>query len=80
MLKRLQRKFVAIAILALFTVVFVELFSVNVVNVYQRDSDSKSLLYLIAQNDGVLPNTARDDSFGARRKQRRPHGDSAGHP
>ncbi len=65
MLKRLQRKFVAIAILALFTVVFVELFSVNVVNVYQRDSDSKSLLYLIAQNDGVLPNTARDDSFGA---------------
>ena len=65
MLKKLQRKFVAIAILALFTVVFVELFAVNVVNVYQRDSDSKSILYLIAQNDGVLPNTAVDDVFGA---------------
>lgn len=65
MLKRLQRKFVAIAILALITIVFVELFSVNLVNVYQRDSDSKSILYLIAQNDGVLPNTAADESFGA---------------
>ena len=41
MLKKLQRKFIAIAILALFTVVFVELFVVNVVNVYQRDRDSK---------------------------------------
>ena len=65
MLKKLQRKFVAIAILALFTVVFVELFAVNVVNVYQRDSDSKSILYLIAQNDGVLPSTAVDDVFGS---------------
>ncbi|MBQ4206964.1 MAG: GHKL domain-containing protein [Clostridia bacterium] len=63
MLKRLQRKFVAIAILALVTIVFVELFSVNVVNVYQRDSDSKSILYLIAQNDGVLPNTTVTDAF-----------------
>jgi len=63
MLKRLQRKFVAIAILALVTIVFVELFSVNMVNVYQRDSDSKSLLYLIAQNDGVLPNTTVTDAF-----------------
>ena len=65
MLKRLQRKIVAIAILALITIVFVELLSVNLVNVYQRDSDSKSILYLIAQNDGVLPNTAKDDSFSA---------------
>lgn len=65
MLKRLQRKFVAIAILALVTIVFVELFSVNVVNVYQRDSDSKSILYLIAQNDGVLPNATVTDSFSS---------------
>ena len=65
MLKRLQRKFVAIAILALVTIVFVELFSVNVVNVYQRDSDSKSILYLIAQNDGVLPNASVTDSFSS---------------
>lgn len=65
MLKRLQRKFVAIAILALVTIVFVELFSVNVVNVYQRDSDSKSILYLIAQNDGELPNTNVTDAFAS---------------
>ncbi len=63
MLKRLQRKFVAIAILALVTIVFVELFSVNLVNVYQRDSDSRSILYLIAQNDGALPNTTVTDAF-----------------
>ena len=65
MLKRLQRKFVAIAILALVTIVFVELLSVNMVNVYQRDSESKSILYLIAQNDGVLPNNVTDGSLGS---------------
>ena len=67
MLKKLQHKFVGIAIIALVTIVFVELFSVNIVNVYQHDSDARSLLLLIAENDGVLPNSSfgRTASYGA---------------
>ena len=60
MLKKLQHKFVGIAIIALVAIVFVELVSVNLVNIYQHDSDARGLLYLIAENDGVLPN----ESFG----------------
>jgi len=60
MLKKLQHKFVGIAIIALITIVFVELLSVNVVNIYQHDSDTRSVLYMIAENDGNLP----DASYG----------------
>ena len=60
MLKKLQHKFVGIAIIALITIVFVELLSVNVVNIYQHDSDARSVLYMIAENDGSLP----DGTFG----------------
>ena len=42
MLKKLQHKFVGIAIISLVTIVFVELFSVNLVNIYQQDSDIRS--------------------------------------
>ena len=65
MLKKLQHKFVGIAIIALVTIVFVELVSVNLVNVYQHDSDSRNLLYLIAENDGVLPGGMSGGAFNA---------------
>lgn len=55
MLKRLQRKFVGIAFVALVTIVFVQLFAVNAINIYQRDTDLRNILYLIANNDGHFP-------------------------
>lgn len=58
MLKRLQRKFVAIAIVALVTIVFVQLFAVNAVNIYQRDTDLRNTLILIAENDGHFPTSS----------------------
>ena len=61
MLKWLQYKFVGIAIISLVSIVFVELFSVNLVNLYQQDSDSRAILLLIAENDGVLPGTSSRD-------------------
>ena len=60
MLKKLQHKFVGIAIIALVAIGFVELLSVNVVNIYQHDSDARSVLYMIAENDGNLP----DGTYG----------------
>jgi len=55
MLKRLQRRFVAIAFVALVTIVFVQLFAVNAINIYQRDTDLRNTLTLIAENDGHFP-------------------------
>ncbi len=61
MLKRLQRRFIRIVLLALMIIVSVQLFSVNVINIYQRDSDIRNILYLIAENDGMFPNGAREN-------------------
>ena len=57
MLKKLQRKFMAIAMFALTSLVLVQSFAVNAINVYQRDSDIKNILVTIANNGGVLPNS-----------------------
>lgn len=57
MLKKLQRKFVGIAFVALVTIVFVQLFAVNIINIYQRDYDLRSTLLLLAENDGHFPST-----------------------
>lgn len=57
MLKKLQRRFVGIAFFALVTIVFVQLFVVNVINIYQRDYDLRSTLLLLAENDGHFPST-----------------------
>lgn len=62
MLKKLQRRFVFIALLALVVIVFVQMFSVNAINIYQRDSDIRNILYLIAENGGVFPNSYHDGS------------------
>lgn len=60
MLKRLQRRFVAIAFIALVTIVFVQLFAVNIINMYQRETDVRNILYMIAQNDGHFPTATVD--------------------
>lgn len=63
MLKKLQRKFVVIAMFALASLLFVQMIAVNVVNIYQRDSDLRSLLQLIADNNGHLPNSYISDPY-----------------
>lgn len=58
MLKRLQHRFIAITLISLVIIVFVQLFAVNIINIYQRDYDIRSILNLIAQNDGHFPTTS----------------------
>lgn len=55
MLKKLQRRFVLIAMTALSFLLLVQLFAVNVVNIYQRDSELCDVLKIIADNKGSLP-------------------------
>ena len=55
MLKKLRRRFVAIAMFALSIMFLVQLTAVNVINLYQRDSETKNILRVIADNNGVLP-------------------------
>ena len=56
MLKKLQRRFVLIAMAALSSLLIVQLFAVNVANIYQRDSELCDILKVIADNNGSLPN------------------------
>lgn len=55
MLKKLQHRFVAIAMFALSIMFLVQLVAVNVINLYQRDSETRAILQIIADNNGVLP-------------------------
>ena len=55
MLKKLQHRFVAIAMFALSIMFMVQLVAVNVINLYQRDSETREILQIIADNNGVLP-------------------------
>lgn len=55
MLKKLQRRFVLIAMTALSFLLIVQLCAVNVVNIYQRDSELCNTLRIIAENNGRLP-------------------------
>ena len=57
MLKKLQRKFMAIAMFALTCLVLVQSLAVNAINIYQRDSEVKNILRIISNNGGVLPNS-----------------------
>ena len=47
----------AIAMFALASLVLVQSFAVNVINIYQTDMDIRSILRTIANNGGVLPNS-----------------------
>ncbi len=55
MLKKLQRKFMIIAFFALASLISVQIFAVNAVTIYQRDTDLKNVLTLIAENNGRYP-------------------------
>lgn len=55
MLKRLQRRFTAIAMFALVSVFLVQTLAVNVINIYQRDLEARTILRVIAENNGTLP-------------------------
>lgn len=57
MLKKLQKRFMAIAMFALASLVLVQSFAVNVINIYQMDTDIRGILKIIASNGGVLPNS-----------------------
>lgn len=63
MLKKLQRKYMAIAMFALSTLVFVQMLAVNFVNIYQQDASIKATLQLIAENNGNLPSDFIGDRF-----------------
>lgn len=64
MLKKLQRRFVLIAMTALSFLLIVQLFAVNVANIYQRDTELCETLKIIADNKGSLP-----DDFGEGRPE-----------
>ncbi len=55
MLKKLQHKFMIIAFFALSFLIAVQMLAVNAVTIYQRDSDLKKTLLVIAENNGRLP-------------------------
>lgn len=55
MLKKLQRRFVLIAMMALSSLLTVQLVAVNVANIYQRDSELCKILNTITENNGSLP-------------------------
>ena len=57
MLKKLQKSFMAIAMFALASLVLVQSFAVNIINIYQTDMDIRGILRTIANNGGVLPNS-----------------------
>ena len=62
MLKKLQRRFVLIAMTALSFLLIVQLFAVNIVNIYQRDSELCETLEIIAENKGSMPDNFREPS------------------
>ena len=55
MIKRLQRKFIAIAMGSLFVILLVILAVVNGVTYYQMNQNADNLLSILAQNEGKFP-------------------------
>ena len=56
MLKKLRHRFLRIAMFALCTIVSVQLFSVNTINILQRDTEVRKMLNMISDNGGIFPN------------------------
>ena len=63
MLKKLQHKFMIIAFFALSFLIAVQMLAVNAVTIYQRDSDLKKTLLIIAENNGRLPDSFDKHDF-----------------
>lgn len=54
-----------IVFLALVAIVSVQLIAVNAINIYQRDSEIRNILYLICENGGMFPDEKdNSDGFG----------------
>jgi len=54
-IKRLQRKFVAIAMGSLTLIMLIVIGSINMVNLYHMDRMTDGMIYMIADNEGGLP-------------------------
>ncbi|MBR3817505.1 MAG: HAMP domain-containing histidine kinase [Clostridia bacterium] len=63
MLKKLQHKFMIIAFFALSSLIMVQMIAVNAVTIYQRDTDLKTALTLIAENNGRFPDNYDRNDF-----------------
>ncbi len=63
MLKKLQRRFMLIAMLALASLLTVQLVAVNVANIYLRDKELCNILETIADNNGSLPSEYMSGPF-----------------
>ncbi len=63
MLKKLQKRFIGIAMFALVSVFMVQSIAVNMINIYQKDLEVRETLKLIADNNGVLPHGFQSDEY-----------------
>ena len=61
MLKKLRHRFLRIAMFALCTIVSVQLFSVNTINILQRDTEVRKMLNMISDNGGIFPNNYNEN-------------------
>lgn len=61
MIKRLQKKFILIAMGSLFLILLIILGAVNGIHFYLLDERADSLLILLAENDGKFPEAGRED-------------------
>lgn len=55
MIKKLRRKFIFIAVFSLFLVELIIIGTINIINIYQLNQKSDSLLHMISENVGVFP-------------------------
>ncbi len=75
MLRKLRFRFLGITVFALAALLLVQNVAVNLANIYQRDSDTKEMLMLIAENNGVLPNDFLADKYNYFSSFLKPFGD-----
>ena len=59
MIKRLQKKFIIIAMGSLFLILLIILGAVNGIHFYQLDQKADALLTLLAENEGKFPAAER---------------------
>lgn len=60
MIRKLQRKFVLIAMVSIFAVMIVVIGSINIINFYQMNQRVDSILTLLSENDGKFPDHQND--------------------
>ncbi len=63
MLKKLQIKFIGIAMFALGSLMIIQVLTVNGISIYQRDLKIKDTLQIITANNGALPHSYSQDDL-----------------